>query len=190
MSASQQRSRSTFLKCRAPSASARSPAANARSLPHGPPGPTQFHPAPQHGLAQAKFLGHRSDRAATRSHQINRLPLIVGRKRPTLTSFHSTPPGSSSLLQVSINSEEVHRRSLLSIRGEGVTSMRPGAPNAKRPWEPEEEQQLRRLVDAGKSVMLIALRLRRTQQAVRQRLTILKISVRGRTTTSKRSLLK
>jgi hypothetical protein len=29
-------------------------------------------------------------------------------KRPALTSFHPTPPGSSSLLQVSINSEEVH----------------------------------------------------------------------------------
>jgi hypothetical protein len=28
-------------------------------------------------------------------------------KRPTLTSFHPTPPGSPSLLQVSINSEEV-----------------------------------------------------------------------------------
>jgi hypothetical protein len=36
------------------------------------------------------------------------LPFIVVRKRPTLTSFHPTPPGSSSLLQVSINSEEVH----------------------------------------------------------------------------------
>src|SRR5258708_23317409 len=80
-----------------------------------PPGPTQFHPAPQHGLAQAKFLGNRSDRAATRSHQINRLPLIVGRKRPTLTSFHSTPPGSLSLLQVSINSEEVHCKELENI---------------------------------------------------------------------------
>jgi hypothetical protein len=31
------------------------------------------------------------------------------RKRPKLTSFHPTPPGSSSLLQVSIGSEEVHR---------------------------------------------------------------------------------
>jgi hypothetical protein len=36
------------------------------------------------------------------------LPLVVVRKRPTLTSFHPTPPGSSSLLQVSISSEEVH----------------------------------------------------------------------------------
>src|SRR6267154_3179316 len=72
------------------------------------PGPTQLHPAAQNRIAQAKFLGHRADRAAARSHQIDRLPFIVVRKRPTLTSFYSTPPGSSSLLQVSINSEEVH----------------------------------------------------------------------------------
>jgi hypothetical protein len=39
--------------------------------------------------------------------QIDRLPLVVVRKRPTLTCFHPTPPGSPSLLQVSINSEEV-----------------------------------------------------------------------------------
>jgi hypothetical protein len=32
---------------------------------------------------------------------------LVLRKRSSLTSFHPTPPGSSSLLQVSINSEEV-----------------------------------------------------------------------------------
>jgi hypothetical protein len=32
------------------------------------------------------------------------LAVIVIRKRPTLTSFHPTPPGSSSLLQVSIKS--------------------------------------------------------------------------------------
>src|ERR1700738_5124736 len=136
-----QRSRSTFLKCRAPCATARSLAANGRSPPRGPPtaaspalsgaapppsapapphvapptapprlqpGPTLLHPPPQHGIAQAKFLGHRSDRAATRCNQINGLPLVVVRKRPTLTYFHPTPPGSQSLLQVSINSEEVH----------------------------------------------------------------------------------
>src|SRR5882757_109832 len=73
-----------------------------------PPSPTQFHPPAQHGIAQAKFLGHRPDRAVTRSHEIDRLALVVVRKRPTLTSFHLTPPGSPSLLQVSINSEEVH----------------------------------------------------------------------------------
>src|SRR6202521_6409807 len=72
------------------------------------PSPTKFNPAPQNRVAKAKFLGHRTDRAAARSHQIDRLPLVVVRKRPTLTCFHPTPPGSSSLLQVSINSEEVH----------------------------------------------------------------------------------
>ena len=66
-----------------------------------PPGPTLLYPPPQHGIAQAKFLGHRSDRAATRCDQIYCLPLVIARKRPTLTSFHPTPPGSSSLLQVS-----------------------------------------------------------------------------------------
>jgi hypothetical protein len=50
------------------------------------------------------------------SHEINRLPLVVVRKRPTLTSFHPTPPGSSSLLQVSINSEEVHWSPWPSLR--------------------------------------------------------------------------
>src|SRR3982074_939421 len=103
----QQRSRSTFLKYRAPCAAARSLAANGRSLRRLPPGPTLFHPTPQHGIAQPEFLGHRSDRTATRCYEINRLPLVVVRKRPTLTSFHPTPPGSLSLLQVSINSEEV-----------------------------------------------------------------------------------
>src|ERR1700676_2658578 len=104
----QQRSRSTFLKCRAPCATSLSPAANGRSRPRSPPGPPLLHPTPQYGIAKAKFLGHRSDRAATRCYEINRLPLVVVRKRPTLTSFHPTPPGSPSLLQVSINSEEVH----------------------------------------------------------------------------------
>jgi len=35
-------------------------------------------------------------------------PLVVVCKRPTLTCYHLTPPDSPSLLQVSINSEEVH----------------------------------------------------------------------------------
>src|SRR2546429_7483011 len=88
------------------------------------PSPTSFHPAPQHRIAQAKFLGHRPDRAAARSHQIDRLPLIVLRKRPALTSFHPTPPGSSSLLQVSINSEEVHFDALLKGRLEDDLQLR------------------------------------------------------------------
>jgi DNA-binding NarL/FixJ family response regulator len=55
-----------------------------------------------------------------------------------------------------------------------------GGQNAKRPWEPEEEQQLRQMVEAGKSVTLISLRLKRTEMAVRQRLTVLKISLFGK----------
>jgi hypothetical protein len=38
----------------------------------------------------------------------------VVRKRSSLTSFHPTPPGSSSLLQVSINSEEVQSSKIRS----------------------------------------------------------------------------
>src|SRR6267378_7596590 len=85
------------------------------------PSPTLLHPTPQYGIAQAKFLGHRPDRAAARSNQIDRLPLIVVAKRPTLTFFHLTPLGSPSLLQVSINSEEV--QALQRSRG-GVLSTR------------------------------------------------------------------
>jgi hypothetical protein len=44
------------------------------------------------------------------------LPLVVVRERPTLTSFHPTPPGSSSLLQVSISSEEVQSALAASAR--------------------------------------------------------------------------
>ena len=46
--------------------------------------------------------GHRSDRTTIRCDEINCLPLVVVRKRPTSTSFHPTPPGSSSHRQVSI----------------------------------------------------------------------------------------
>ena len=53
-----------------------------------------------------------------------------------------------------------------------------GAKNARRPWEPEEDKQLRDMVEAGKSVTIIALKLKRTVLAVRARLSILKISVR------------
>jgi DNA-binding NarL/FixJ family response regulator len=45
--------------------------------------------------------------------------------------------------------------------------MIPGARNAKRPWEPQEEQQLREMAEAGKSITVIALRLKRTVTAVR-----------------------
>jgi hypothetical protein len=49
---------------------------------------------------------------------------------------------------------------------------------ARRPWEPEEEQQLRQMAEAGKRVTIMALRLKRTTMAVRQRLHILKIHLR------------
>jgi hypothetical protein len=51
-----------------------------------PTSPKEFHPAPQHRIAQAKFLGHRPDRAAARSHKIDRLQL---RGFLTATTFHS-----------------------------------------------------------------------------------------------------
>jgi len=130
----QQRSQWTFLKYRAPCAAAHFPAANGRSPPRGPPtaaSPASWGaatlpsaPAWSHVVLPTdairnhigQVLGHRSDRATTRCDQINRLPLVVVRRRPTLTSFHPTPPGSSSLLQVSISSEEVHFRGRESSR--------------------------------------------------------------------------
>jgi reverse gyrase len=39
-----------------------------------------------------------------------------------------------------------------------------GARNARRPWEPDEDKQLREMVEAGKSVTLMALRHRRTKR--------------------------
>jgi hypothetical protein len=47
----------------------------------------------------------------------------------------------------------------------------------KRPWQPGEERQLREMVEAGKPLTIISLRLKRTVTAVRGRLGILKISV-------------
>ena len=73
---------------------------SAPAWPHAPPTAATRNRADQ-------VPGHRSNRAATRCDQINRLPLVVVRKRPTLTFFHPTPPGSLSLLQVSVNSGEV-----------------------------------------------------------------------------------
>jgi hypothetical protein len=49
--------------------------------------------------------------------------------------------------------------------------------NARRPWEPGEEKQLREMAEAGKTITLIALRLKRTVTAVRGRLSILKVSL-------------
>ena len=47
----------------------------------------------------------------------------------------------------------------------------------KRPWQPDEERQLREMVEAGKTITSISLRLKRTVTAVRGRLGILKISL-------------
>ena len=52
------------------------------------------------------------------------------------------------------------------------------ARNRRRLWEPDEDKQLREMVEAGKSLTMIALRLKRTVGAVRGRLTVLRISVR------------
>ena len=46
------------------------------------------------------------------------------------------------------------------------------------PWASEEDEQLKKMADAGKSVTLIALRLKRTEMAVRGRMRILRIPVR------------
>jgi hypothetical protein len=34
--------------------------------------------------------------------------------------------------------------------------------NARRPWEPEEEKQLREMAEAGKTITIMALKLKRT----------------------------
>ena len=47
------------------------------------------------------------------------------------------------------------------------------------PLAAEEERQLREMAEAGKSVKMIGLELKRTVSAVRGRLGILKISIRG-----------
>jgi rhamnose utilization protein RhaD (predicted bifunctional aldolase and dehydrogenase) len=53
-----------------------------------------------------------------------------------------------------------------------------GAQNAQRIWEPEQDRQLREMAEAGKSVTMMALRLKRTEMALRQRLHTLKILLR------------
>jgi hypothetical protein len=53
-----------------------------------------------------------------------------------------------------------------------------GAQNAQRIWEPEQDRQLREMAEAGKSVTMMALRLKRTEMALRQRLYTLKIHLR------------
>jgi len=53
-----------------------------------------------------------------------------------------------------------------------------GAQNAQRTWEPEQDKQLREMAEAGRSVTIMALRLKRTEMALRQRLHTLKIHLR------------
>jgi hypothetical protein len=53
-----------------------------------------------------------------------------------------------------------------------------GAKGTYRRWVPEEDKQLREMVEGGKSVRMIALRLKRTEMAVRGRLSVLKISLK------------
>ena len=52
------------------------------------------------------------------------------------------------------------------------------ARNHRRLWEPDEDKQLREMVEAGKGATMIALRLKRTVGAVRGRLAILRITIR------------
>jgi hypothetical protein len=54
-----------------------------------------------------------------------------------------------------------------------------GARNAKRPWTPEEDEQLRKMAAAGKNIFVIALKLKRTVSAVRARASILKAPIHG-----------
>jgi hypothetical protein len=45
-------------------------------------------------------------------------------------------------------------------------------------WTGEEDRQLREMVEAGKNVTMMALRLKRTETAVRGRLSVLKLSLK------------
>src|SRR3954454_16518811 len=70
--------------------------------------PELIYPAAPHRVAQTELLRDRPDRSTTRYRQFNGLALVVLGERPTLAFWHSTPPGSLSLLQVSTHSEAVH----------------------------------------------------------------------------------
>jgi hypothetical protein len=54
------------------------------------------------------------------------------------------------------------------------------AQNARSPWEPEDDKQLREMAEAGKRAITIALKLKRTVKAVRARSSILRISIDAR----------
>ena len=51
-------------------------------------------------------------------------------------------------------------------------------PIAKRRWTPEDDKLLREWLDAGKTVTVTALKLKRTKGAVRARMSDLKIAAR------------
>ena len=57
--------------------------------------------------------------------------------------------------------------------------MIPSMKNTWRPWTGEEDRQLREMVEAKKSVTIMALRLKRTEVAIRNRLSVLKLSMRN-----------
>jgi hypothetical protein len=61
----------------------------------------------------------------------------------------------------------------------------------RRPWAPEEDNQLREMAGAGKSIIMIALKLERTVLTLRGRASILKVAIRAgkrkRTATEQRT---
>ena len=78
------RRRQRLLRCGAP-----------RRRRRLPPSPSQFDPAPPI-WNHAGQVPRPPIRSSGRCDEIDRLPLVAVRKRPTLTSFHPTPPGSHS----------------------------------------------------------------------------------------------
>jgi hypothetical protein len=50
--------------------------------------------------------------------------------------------------------------------------------NAWRPWTSEDDRQLREMFEVKKSVPIMALRLKRTEMAIRGRLSVLKLSLK------------
>jgi hypothetical protein len=52
------------------------------------------------------------------------------------------------------------------------------AKNARRQWADQDDRQLREMAEAGKSITMMALKLKRTVSAVRGRLGVLKVYIR------------
>lgn len=55
--------------------------------------------------------------------------------------------------------------------------MRRLTPNSNRPWTPEEDEQLRAMLLAGKSISVIAVRHKRSPSAIKARAQVLGLSV-------------